>query len=72
MPANRPGEAYQVWLQRGGGVVPSSLFHVYSRDGRGAAAIPESLEGVKAVLVTRERAGGAARPSEAPVIRVDT
>ena len=60
---------YQVWLQRGGELVPSSVFTPRT-DGTGAAAIPESLAGVDAVLVTRERPGGARTPSEEPLLRV--
>ncbi|MEA2470333.1 MAG: hypothetical protein QOE38_1332, partial [Thermoleophilaceae bacterium] len=36
--------------------------------GNGAGAIPDDLAGVSAVLVTRERTGGAKVPSEAPII----
>jgi hypothetical protein len=36
--------------------------------GNGAGAIPDDLEGVSAVLVTREGTGGAKVPSEAPII----
>jgi anti-sigma-K factor RskA len=63
------GRVYQVWVQRGGEVVPVSIFGVDSR-GAGAAAIPESLEDVSAVMVTRERDGGAKAPTEVPVLRV--
>ncbi len=62
------GRVYQVWLLRGDAVVPSSVFAVRS-DGTGAVAIPQGLEGVDAVLVTRERQGGARAPSEQPVLR---
>ncbi len=60
---------YQVWLLRGRELVPSSVF-TPRMDGTGAAAIPESLAGVDAVLVTRERPGGARTPSEEPLLRV--
>jgi hypothetical protein len=60
---------YQVWLLRGRDVVPSSVFTVRS-DGTGAVGIAQDLEGVDAVLVTRERDGGARAPSEEPVLRI--
>jgi anti-sigma factor RsiW len=62
------GRVYQVWLLRGRELVPSSVF-VPRADGTGAVAIPEPLEGVDAVLLTRERAGGARTPSEPPLLR---
>ncbi len=62
-------QVYQLWLVRENEVIPSSVFSV-SADGNGAAAIPNRLDDVDAVWVTRERAGGARAPSEAPVIRV--
>ena len=61
---------YQVWVERGGDVEPVSIFDVDAR-GTGAAAVPESLEGVTAVMVTREPRGGSMQPTEAPVLRVD-
>jgi anti-sigma-K factor RskA len=68
MPQPRRGQLYQVWLQRGGQVEPGPLFSV-DRNGNGVGAVPGSLDGVTAVLVTRERAGGAQQPTEAPVVR---
>jgi anti-sigma-K factor RskA len=67
-----PGEdrIYQVWVQRDDEVVPVSIFDV-DTTGAGAAAVPASLEGVTAVMVTRERRGGAEQPTEMPVLRVD-
>lgn len=61
---------YQVWVERDGDVIPVSIFQVDSK-GSGAAAIPRSLEGVSAVMVTRERRGGATAPTEAPAITAD-
>lgn len=69
MPTLRRSGVYQVWLKRGGETISQSLFNV-GRDGDGAAAIAEDLTGAEAVLVTRERAGGARAPSEAPVLSV--
>jgi anti-sigma factor RsiW len=67
LPAPKQGQVYEIWLKRGDQAQPGPLFNVDSR-GNGVGAIPEDLEGVTAVLVTRERTGGAQRPSEAPII----
>jgi anti-sigma-K factor RskA len=60
-------QVYEVWLMRGKQPMPMSLFNVRT-DGSGAAAIPEDLHKGDSVLVTREKPGGAAAPTEAPVI----
>jgi hypothetical protein len=67
MPAPKPGEVYEIWLKRGSQLEPGPLFNVDSR-GTGAGAIPGDLDGVSTVLVTRERTGGAQKPSEIPII----
>jgi hypothetical protein len=67
MPRPRPGQVYEIWLKRGDQVQPGPLFNTDS-SGNGAGAIPDDLGGVDAVLVTRERTGGAKKPSEAPII----
>jgi hypothetical protein len=67
MPEPKPGQVYEIWLKRGDQLQPGPLFNVDS-SGNGAGAIPDDLEGVSTVLVTRERTGGARMPSEAPVI----
>lgn len=61
---------YAIWLKRGGEVVPASLFNV-GPGGSGVGAINDSLEGVDAILVTRERRGGAPAPTEEPVVSVE-
>jgi hypothetical protein len=58
---------YEIWLKRGDQLQPGPLFSVDS-SGNGSGAIPDDLAGVSAVLVTRERTGGAKVPSEAPII----
>jgi hypothetical protein len=62
------GEVYEVWVERDGEVRPAGALFDVGRDGRGSAAIPGGVEGVDRVMVTRERAGGTAQPSEPPVI----
>lgn len=64
------GRVYEVWFDRGGEMVPVSLFSVDS-NGRGLAAIEGDLEGVDAVFVTREPVGGSPAPTEVPIMSVD-
>lgn len=70
LPSEESTEVYQLWLVRESEVIPSSLFTV-TTDGSGTAAIPDDLDDVDAVWVTRERAGGARAPTEDPVMRVE-
>jgi hypothetical protein len=70
MPQLRRGQVYEVWLRRGDRIEPGPLFGV-DRNGNGAAAVPGDLDGVSAVMVTRERSGGARQPTEAPVITAE-
>jgi len=72
LPVLRGGRVYEVWLESGGAVRPAGALFGVMRDGSGAAAIPADLHAVDRVLVTRERAGGTARPTEPPVISVRT
>jgi anti-sigma-K factor RskA len=69
MPELDADSTYQVWIKRGGEVIPGSLFSV-GQDGEGTTAVTDGLDDADAVLVTRERAGGARAPSEEPVISV--
>ena len=71
MPQPPEGEVYEIWLQRGDQVEPASLFSV-DRNGNGVGAVPGDLSDVEAVLVTRERAGGAMHPTEQPVVSAKT
>jgi hypothetical protein len=63
-------DVYQAWVQRDGAVTPEPTFEV-GEDGRGAVAVPDDLSGADAVLVTREKRGGSAAPTGAPLLRVD-
>jgi anti-sigma-K factor RskA len=69
MPSLPSSGVYQVWLRRRGETVSQSIFTV-SREGNGAGAVTDDIHAADAVLVTRERAGGARAPSERPVVRV--
>lgn len=69
MPSLERGAVYQVWIERDGEISSASMFAV-GPDGTGAGALPEGLEGVDAVMVTREPAGGSRVPTEKPVVSV--
>jgi anti-sigma-K factor RskA len=67
MPQLRRGQVYEVWLKRGNRIEPGALFSV-NRNGDGVGAVPGGINGVTAVMVTREPAGGSQQPSEVPVV----
>ena len=68
MPVLDRGRVYEVWIQHDGQVRPAgALFGVHS-DGSGVAAIPRRLSKGDRVMVTRERAGGVAQPTETPIV----
>jgi anti-sigma-K factor RskA len=63
------GRVYQVWLKRpGADPRPTNVLWSVRSDGTAQVAVPGSLDGVEAVLVTDEPEGGSGRPSKAPVI----
>jgi anti-sigma-K factor RskA len=69
MPTLASNKVYEVWIQRGGKLEPSSLF--VPRTNRSAdAAVPDGLDGADAVLVTREPSGGSKQPTSSPVLSV--
>lgn len=73
MPAPPEGRIYQVWLKRpGSDPEPTSVLWSTRADGSAEVAVPGSLEGVEAVLVTDEPEGGSDVPSKAPVITAET
>jgi anti-sigma-K factor RskA len=73
MPAPPRGRIYQVWLKRPGRAPePTSVLWSTRSDGSAEVAVPGSLEGVEAVLVTHEPPGGSDEPSVAPVISAVT
>jgi anti-sigma factor RsiW len=62
------GRVYQVWVKRPGRAPAptNALFDV--RNGTATVAVPGSVEGVEAVLVTDEPGGGSRAPTRSPVI----
>jgi anti-sigma-K factor RskA len=72
MPAPPSGRIYQVWLKRPGrDPEPTSALWSTRSDGSAEVAVPGSLDGVEAVLVTDEPAGGSAAPTKPPVISAE-
>ena len=72
MPAPPSGRIYQVWLKRPGqDPEPTSALWSTRSDGSAEVAVPGSLDGVEAVLVTDEPAGGSAAPTKSPVITAE-
>jgi hypothetical protein len=73
MPAPPRGRIYQVWIKRPGrDPEPTSVLWSTRGDGSAEVAVPGSLEGVEAVLVTDEPPGGSEVPSKPPVITAAT
>jgi anti-sigma-K factor RskA len=69
MPSLARDQVYEVWVQRDGELEPSSLF-VPRRDHTAEAAVPRSLDGADAVLVTKEPRGGSRQPTSSPLLSV--
>jgi anti-sigma factor RsiW len=64
-----PDRIYEVWIERANGsLAPTSSLFSVTAAGDGNAAVPGSLDGAKAVLVTLEPAGGTRVPTTKPVI----
>jgi len=69
MPAPPEGRIYQVWLKRpGADPEPTDALWTVNADGDAQVAVPGSLDGVEAVLVTDEPMGGSPAPTREPVI----
>jgi len=73
MPPPPRGRIYEVWLKRPGkDPEPTRVLWSTRSDGSAEVAVPGSLEGIEAVLVTDEPQGGSDVPSKAPVITAVT
>jgi anti-sigma factor RsiW len=60
---------YEVWEKRATGAPqPTSVLFNTSSTGASAVNVPGSLQGVKEILVTKEAAGGSAKPTTKPVV----
>jgi anti-sigma-K factor RskA len=71
MPEPAVGRIYEVWLSHGPhDVRPTNALFAVTGSGSGAVGVPDSLHGVKEVMVTSEPSGGSAHPTSPPLIRV--
>ena len=71
LPEPPRGRVYQVWVKRPNlDPEPTSTLFAPRADGSAAAAVPGSLDGMEAVLVTHEPAGGSPRPTSQPILQV--
>ena len=68
LPAPPRGKIYEVWVERAGKALPTDALFDASNAGGATVAVPGSLHGASAVLVTAERLGGARVPTMAPLI----
>ena len=60
--AETDGRVYQLWVQRGETVTPSTLFDA-NADGDAVAVIDEDMRDADVVMITEEPAGGSPTPS---------
>jgi anti-sigma-K factor RskA len=71
MPPPSLGRIYEVWLVHGSKPPkPTNALFSVTSGGAGEVDVPNSLHGVKEVLVTSEPAGGSQHPTRKPVITV--
>jgi anti-sigma-K factor RskA len=71
MPQPAVGRIYEVWLSRGpGDVRPTNALFSVTGTGSGSVDVPNSLHGIREVMVTSEPSGGSAHPTTQPLIRV--
>jgi len=68
MPAAPQGKIYEIWVARRGRLEPTDALFNASSAGNATVAVPLSLSGASAVLVTAERLGGASVPTMKPLI----
>jgi anti-sigma-K factor RskA len=69
MPTLASDQVYEVWVQHGDRLDPSSLF-VPRSNHTAEAAVPRGLDGADAILVTREPRGGTKKPTSSPLLSV--
>jgi hypothetical protein len=70
MPPPPAGDVYQVWIKRPGSDPEPTSVLWSTRNGSADVAVPGSLDGVEAVLVTPEPRRGSDEPTSEPVITV--
>jgi hypothetical protein len=71
MPQPAVGRIYEVWLSHGPhDARPTNALFSVTGSGSAAVGVPDSLHGVREVMVTSEPSGGSSQPTAAPLIRV--
>jgi anti-sigma-K factor RskA len=71
MPQPAVGRIYEVWLSRGANdAQPTNALFSVTGAGSGSVDVPNSLHGIKEVMVTSEPAGGSTQPTTKPLIVV--
>ena len=69
LPQLRPGRIYEMWVQSGSAApVPTGTLFGVNSSGAASVGVPGSLNGVSAVMVTNEPAGGSPAPTTTPLI----
>jgi anti-sigma-K factor RskA len=69
LPQLPAGRIYQMWVQRGTATPrPTGTLFGVTPSGSATVGVPGSLDGVSAVMVTQEPAGGTPAPTTAPVV----
>jgi anti-sigma-K factor RskA len=69
LPQLSAGRIYEMWVQRGSAPpVPTGTLFGVSSSGTASVGVPGSLNGISAVMVTDEPAGGSPAPTTAPLI----
>lgn len=71
MPQPAVGRIYEVWLSRGPkDAKPTNALFSVTGTGSGSVDVPNSLHGVREVMVTSEPSGGSLHPTTPPLLRV--
>jgi anti-sigma-K factor RskA len=68
MPQSAPNRVYEVWIKRGGALLPTNALFTVTARGNATVAVPGDVRGAMAVLVTSEPRGGSPAPTRTPVI----
>jgi len=69
LPPPAAGRIYELWLERGANTPsPTNTLFSVTRQETASVGVPGSLNGLSAVLVTSEPAGGSPSPTRTPVI----
>lgn len=64
------GRVYQVWLRRGGQVVPTGTLFAPA-DGKATVTVDQGLHGADRVMITDEKMGGSQVPTTSPAVQAE-